>query len=522
MALALLALCTVALADDPIAYLVRISLAEGEVSYQRANDPKSDWFDVTSNTPLDQNDQIYTGSTGRAEIELLGRNVARISHDTHLSLTKLDAGTMQFALSVGTATFRVASLDRRQFQVVDASQAGNNDPVYFEVDTPTIAVTLLKEGEYRINVKENGATEVIVRDGQAEVYNQDLGTIAVKQGKSILVDGSNPSVYQMQVARADSRDAWDLWNEDRDRLMPASVASSQYVPGWIPGSSDLDRYGSWWNTADYGYVWSPNDMALGWSPYQAGSWSWYPSYGWTWVSYDPWGWVPYHYGRWAFYQSRWCWLPYSGFAYSPSIWSWSPALVTFVGYDHGFHNGSHNGRYGWVGWVPLGPGEARPVRTIVAGNPAGLTPGRTTSIRSIESLRNYSAPGGLIGLDGGRFASPRVVVNKTTVVPGGRGLVASPIGDEGLRPTEKQASRRVNPVVERSLATPMVTRATRNNASGTFRPAPAETESPNVIRTTRIPDFHPAERSAPPPATRSSHGTRDRMEIRASSIPLPE
>src|SRR5262249_41613743 len=160
-----------------IAYLVRISLAEGEVSYQRANE--RDWFDVTSNTPLDQNDQIYTGSNGRAEIELLGRNVARISHDTHLSLTRLDAGTMELGLSIGTASFRVASLDRRQFQIVDASQAGNNDPVYFEVDTPTVAVTLLKEGEYRINVKENGATEVVVRDGQAEVYNQDLGSITV-------------------------------------------------------------------------------------------------------------------------------------------------------------------------------------------------------------------------------------------------------------------------------------------------------------------------------------------------------
>src|SRR5262245_55110277 len=130
MAMVLLALCTVALADDPISYLVRVSLAEGEVSYQRASDPKSDWFDVTSNTPLDQSDQIYTGSNGRAEIELLGRNVARMSHDTHLSLTKLDAGTMQFALSIGTATFRVSSLDRRQFQIVDASQAGNTDPVY--------------------------------------------------------------------------------------------------------------------------------------------------------------------------------------------------------------------------------------------------------------------------------------------------------------------------------------------------------------------------------------------------------
>src|SRR5215510_3326515 len=46
----LVALCSLALADDPIFHVARISLVEGEVSYQRSNnsaDSGKDWFDAT-------------------------------------------------------------------------------------------------------------------------------------------------------------------------------------------------------------------------------------------------------------------------------------------------------------------------------------------------------------------------------------------------------------------------------------------------------------------------------------------
>ncbi|HEV2665785.1 MAG TPA: hypothetical protein VG324_12790, partial [Blastocatellia bacterium] len=145
-ALFLVALCSLALADDPIFRVARISLVEGEVSYQRANDSGKDWFDATLNLPLEENDQLYSGSDGRAEIQLSGRNVVRISRDTNLRFTQFSPGAIQIALPIGSAYFRIDSLDKRQFEVVDANDAGINDPVYFEVDTPTVAVTFVKEG----------------------------------------------------------------------------------------------------------------------------------------------------------------------------------------------------------------------------------------------------------------------------------------------------------------------------------------------------------------------------------------
>src|SRR5262249_33574476 len=61
---------------------------------------------------------------------------------------------------------------------------------------------------------------------------------------------------------------------------------------------------------------------------------------------------PFHYGRWAFIQSSWCWVP------GPVVVRpvYSPALVAFVG-GSGFSVGVSFGGGGGVGWFPLAPGE---------------------------------------------------------------------------------------------------------------------------------------------------------------------
>src|SRR5262245_949545 len=106
----------VVLADDPIIHVARVSLIEGEVNYQRANDSKDDWFDATLNLPLDEGDQLYSGADGRAEIQLSSRNIVRINYNTNLRFTQFNTSIIRLALPVGTATFRIDSLDKRQFQ----------------------------------------------------------------------------------------------------------------------------------------------------------------------------------------------------------------------------------------------------------------------------------------------------------------------------------------------------------------------------------------------------------------------
>jgi hypothetical protein len=464
MAFFLIVLCSLVLADERITRVARISLIEGEVSYQRANDSKQDWFDATANLPLNESDQLYSGPDGRAEIQLSGRNIIRIDHNTNLRFTQFNTGTIQLALSVGTATFRIDSLDRRQFRVVDARDAHLEDAVYFEVDTPSAAITFLKEGYYRVNVREDGTTEVIVRRGHAEAYNHELGTITVKQGRRFIVDGNDSNNFQ--IAPLDDKDNWDRWNDRRDdELFSRADAyrSTRYVPEFVPGVYDLDLHGEWFETPEYGWVWSPQSVASGWAPYRLGYWRWYPSYGWTWVSSEPWGWVPYHYGRWAYWRSRWCWVPTVGYGVGVGLsWNWAPHMVVFFGwgggndrrgYRDGYRDGFRDGR-GWLGWCPLAPGDRYYDHRNIAN-------------ARIDSLRNYRVPGGISGMESRRFTERRAIVtNNVIAIPprsGERNEDQTPIvvRSEEIRPTQT-APRRTALVeraeVARKLEAPVVMR----------------------------------------------------------------
>lgn len=459
----LLSLLALALADTPIIRMARISLIEGEVSYRRANQDDKAWYDASANTPLGENDQVFTAPRGRAEIQLTGRNIVRLAGDTSFKISQFTTAITQIGLPLGTATFRIDSLDRRQFDIVSATDSNRDDPLYFEVNTPTVSVTLLKTGDYRINVQENGKTEIIVRQGEAEVYSQELGTITVKKGRHIVIESDGQGYHQ--IARLQDKDAFDRWNDRRDDELAyqSDSLSAKYVPQGIPGVYDLDRHGDWWHTDDYGYVWSPRTVATGWSPYRVGAWRWYSDWGWTWVSTEPWGWAPYHYGRWSFVRSRWCWIPRGGLS---GGFSWSPALVTWFGwgngnnraYNNGYRDGYRDGRYDSVGWVPLGPGEQyhnshwrRGGNTTIVNNTNIYGNGNTVINQRIDNYRNYNAPGGVTRMDGRRFDTHRVAVNGIDTTPLQQPIIRSAVTARGdsMRPVYAANSQpTVNPVAD--------------------------------------------------------------------------
>ena len=100
---------------------------------------------------------------------------------------------------------------------------------------------------------------------------------------------------------------------------------------------ELNPYGDWIYTPEYGYVWRPYfDYPEAFRPYSSnGRWM-YTDYGWTWVSDYTWGWATFHYGRWYLDDYLgWMWIP--GF-------EWAPAWVAWGSYE------------GYWGWAPLGPG----------------------------------------------------------------------------------------------------------------------------------------------------------------------
>jgi hypothetical protein len=101
---------------------------------------------------------------------------------------------------------------------------------------------------------------------------------------------------------------------------------------------DLQPYGDWVVTADFGRCFHPHAVAVGWRPYTLGHWVYTDANGWFWASDESFGWACYHYGRWVVDpRVGWVWVPGR---------VWAPA---WVAWRHGT---------GVCGWAPLPPASA--------------------------------------------------------------------------------------------------------------------------------------------------------------------
>jgi len=361
--------------------VARISVLNGEVSVRRGDSGEVSAAAV--NGPLMAGDSLLTSSSSRAEIQLDYGKVLRVGPNSEVRFSGMDIKSFQIQIAAGTVTFRVLRPSE--------SQA--------ELDTPSISVHPVKQGIYRVAVREDGTSEVTVRSGEAEIYSP-RGSERLTPGRTMYARGASTDP-EFQVSEAIPPDSWDRWNEDRDRYLERS-RSYEHVSRDVYGAEDLDQYGQWENDPTYGSVWSPR-VEAGWAPYRDGRWVWEDYYGWTWVSADPWGWAPYHYGRW-FVGARGGWSWYPGPIYARHYWA--PAFVGFFGYGGrvGFGFG-----FGGLGWVPLAPFEVfHPwwgrgfyggFRNGGFGNRVNIV--HNTNIGNV--YRNARVAGGVSGVNAGEF-----------------------------------------------------------------------------------------------------------------------
>ena len=312
--------------------VARVSLMHGDVSTQRGD--SGDWSAATLNQPVMTGDKVSTGDNARTELQLDFANTLRLGPNSKANIANLTKKDIQIQLSEGIANFTV-------------SKDSDAEP---EIDTPNVSVhPAHHDGVFRIEVRPDGDTIVIVRQGEAQVSTPQ-GSTEVRAGDMATVRGDSQSA-QYKISSAPDRDDWDRWNSDRDHMI-RNASSWQHTNRRYTGSQDLDAYGNWQNVPDYGDVWVPNEPD-NWVPYRDGNWTYEPSYGWTWVGYEPWGWAPYHYGRWFPYGNAWAWWPgpvYAG--YNPF---WAPAYVSFFGWGGGYGFGFGYGGWGGFGWLPIGP-----------------------------------------------------------------------------------------------------------------------------------------------------------------------
>ena len=327
--------------DDPPTRVARLNYMSGEVSFQPGGE--TDWAWATLNRPMTSGDSLWTGNQARAEMHI-GSTAIRVGAQTSVSFLNLDDRTVQLQLNSGTINVRVRNLF-----------ADN----VFEVDTPNLAFTLLRRGDYRITVDPDGSfTTITLRDGQGQI-NGGGQAFLVDGGSQVQVSGTDYISYD--IYNLPRKDSFDQWSYTR-QLREDRSTSARYVSPELTGSEDLDQNGTWRTDRDLGPVWVPTHVSRDWAPYRDGHWAWVDPWGWTWVDDAPSGFVTSHYGRWAhvnggYSGGDWVWVPPHREARRDEYEQrpvYSPALVTFVGDS----NSSRDfGNRGGVAWFPLAPGE---------------------------------------------------------------------------------------------------------------------------------------------------------------------
>jgi hypothetical protein len=477
------------LSANPPARVARLSYLDGSVSFQPAG--RGEWVPATHNYPLTTGDHLWTDRDSRAELRT-DFGALRLGPETEVSFLNLDDRTAQVRLAQGSLNLGIRDL-------------GEDGEI--EVATPNGAVTLLRPGEYRVDVNPAGEeTTVTVRRGEAE-FTASGSAVPVRSQESMIVSGIDEPNYD--VLEASPRDSWEDWCERRDRALERSVATRYVSPATI-GYEDLDAYGHWREEAAYGSVWVPSGVVVGWAPYRYGHWAFVAPWGWTWIDDAPWGFAPFHYGRWAHMGGYWAWVP--GTIVARPVYA--PALVAWVGGSNWHASLSLSG--GGVAWFPLGPREVYvppyPVsQTYVRQvniTHVNVTNINITNINSVNTRYvNQGVPGGVTAVSREAFVASRPVAVSAVAVPA-QALAAAPVLARPANVQPQRESVLARPVLASAVAQPPARVANRPVAAHRTPPPPAVPFS--ATGGTAAPAAHPLVRTvgphsaegAPPPGLR--------------------
>jgi uncharacterized protein DUF6600 len=399
--------------DDPPGRVARLSYMDGAVSFQPAG--AEEWLDANPNRPITRGDRLWTDQSSRAELQI-GSAAIRCADYTGVSFLDLSDDVVQLQLAEGAISIQLRDLDEGEV---------------LEVDTPNLAFSLQRPGDYRIEVSPEGNTTVVsVRRGLGEVTGGGR-VYAVRSNQRASFVGTDQ--LESYIDRVGEYDDFDQWCHDRD-LRQANAMSSRYVPRGVIGSEDLDHYGEWRSVPEYGAVWFPGQVAVGWAPYRYGHWTWIDPWGWTWIDDAPWGFAPFHYGRWAYVGGAWGWCPGPRFSGGVAVRAvYAPALVAWVGSPSLSVGISVGGGSMGVGWFPLAPREVyvppyRVSRTYVTNvNITNTVVNQVTVLNAYENGRTPSV----------RYANRTMV----TAVPRTTFVSAEPVARNIVKIDPTQAAR---------------------------------------------------------------------------------
>ncbi|HKV77681.1 MAG TPA: DUF6600 domain-containing protein [Candidatus Sulfotelmatobacter sp.] len=460
--------------DDPPSRVARLGHIDGSVSFQPAGE--SEWVEATRNRPMTTGDKLWADRDSRAEVQL-GSSKIDLAPNTGFTFLNLDDRTVQIQLSAGTVNVRVYELDR------------DTD---YEIDTANQAFVIQQPGRYRVESSENGDyTIVTIRDGEGESTGNGQ-SYTIHRGQRVTFRGTTS--LNAEVDQIGDPDPFDRWSDDRERRYEDSP-SARYCSRQVVGFEDLDEYGEWGPTPEYGSVWYPR-VDPGWAPYHYGHWAWIDPWGWTWVDDASWGYAPFHYGRWVFVGSRWGWIP--GPREVRPVYA--PALVAFVG-------GLGIGVGGNVAWFPLGPREVyvpsyRVSRAYV--NQVNVS-NTTVNVTQVTNVYNTTIVNNNTTINNVTYVN-RNVRGGVTAVPQQAFATAQPVSRAAVAVNQSQLQRA--PVNVRAAVPPARQAVMGTQANNRVAAPPQEVVSRQVI----------ARRAPPPPPP--SFAARQQMLAQHPGVPV--
>ncbi len=472
---------------DPPTRVARLGFLDGSVSFQPAG--IDDWEPANPNRPMTTGDQIWVDQDSHAEMHV-GSTAFRLGPQSAFQFLNLDDQMEQISLPAGTLNLHVRYLDENQM---------------IEVDTPNLAISVLRPGDYRIDAQpDSQATVVTVREGQVEGTGGGQA-FSLWRGQQAVVNGDQSSIGY-NVYMAPDMDEWDNWcrnREDREEHAPAL----RYVPAEMTGYGDLDDHGDW-QSSPYGEVWIPRDAPDGWAPYHNGHWAWIDPWGWTWVDDAAWGFAPFHYGRWTYWGNRWAWIP-GPVAARPV---YAPAMVAWIGGDRfgvALSFGSPS-----ISWVPLGPREvyappyavSQAYITRVNTSNTVINNVNVTNVYSVTNVHyvNMRAPNAVVAMPAQAMASAQPVNRMGRPVPAAALASVQVIRTAPVAPQRAAVIGRSTP--QASVARPPAAVVSRPIVAKTTPPPPppafaarqqALQRNPGVPLTHQ--DLQQIRQAAPPP-----------------------
>jgi hypothetical protein len=455
---------------DPSGRVGRIAYVQGDVSF--LNSSNDDSIAAQVNWPVTSQNLVATGRDGRAEIRV-GSAAVRIDSDSELEVTQLDDDHFNLRLIYGSVYVRIKNPELAKD---------------FALFTAQGRVLVPQPSRIRIDTERApDTTSVSVLNGSANLASSE-SSFTVRVGKR--AELSNGDVRMTTLRPNDMQDDFDRWAVARDQRDDRSQ-SVRYVSTETTGYEDLDQYGNWETTSEYGAVWAPRAVAADWAPYRVGRWTWVDPWGWTWVDSAPWGYAPFHYGRWVLFHQRWCWAP--GTVIARPVWA--PAMVGWVGGSN-WNVSFSAGTAPAVGWFPLAPREVYVPSYRVS--PAYI---RQVNITHVTNVNNVTIVNGFASAPHNIHYRNREERNAVSLMPHDQFVahrtVVVAADRERFRAPKTLENAPVSAVMPASIAHP---HGFERDASRPHNvpPQPAAAERPTRF----IQPVQPSLRETPPPTVR--------------------